>query len=649
MTMATRPTSSQHVPHAGLRGRTGARSAACLEATGRRTASVLLPLLGLLVVCFWLPVEASAQNSAPAAFPAQGGTNRGDDAEPCPEGRISEVFVDNHSIFDPASIPEDRRLTPAYRLANRIHMRTREDFIRAELLVREGDCLNPALLRESARILRAFRFIAEADVFHVPQPDGSHHVVVDTRDEWSTKLAVGIRVEDGLQFDGASMVEENFLGRGAAVGVTYLEREERREAGVLLELPRIRRSGWDLALEAGRTRVGPRFIQGFEHPFQGKVGHHAFRQWFLHSRDLYTWRIDHEDSPWSHVVLPLESGLAEMTGARRFGAPGGLLLLGGGLSREWVRTDPGYSAEGVVGADFGNREPLSKEARHPLATQLRERETTRVNLLAGIRRVEFRERRGLDALTGVQDVPVGREVQISLGPSLGASEARDAVLRLDFFGGMSGERSTLQVFGALEGRRLTGDRSGTRDILAEGHAFLYRQFPGQRASHTLLLRGAMQSGWRVEAPFQLGLGGPDGVRGISDDAIPGGRRFVLSLEDRVALSGPFPDLLDAGLTVFADMGRMYAGDVPWGRDSPVMGTVGAGLRIGFPAGSSSVIRLDLAFPVGPGTGRTPVFRIHAREWLGILDEFRSTEMEQVRRSGVRGEFPGVGTQGRRRR
>lgn len=568
--------------------------------------------------------------------------------QPCADGRVSDVFVDNHSIFDPSSIPEEGLLRPAYRLANRLHVRTRESFIRDEILVREGDCLDRALLGESSRILRQFRFIAEADVYSVPQPDGSHHVVVDTRDEWTTKISVGLRLDDGLQFEGASVVEENFLGRGATVGARYIERDERREAGVLLEVPRVGGSGWDMAGSIGRTRVGTTLVQGFEHPFQGEVGRTAARQWFEQSMDLYTWRVPDGEFPYTHVVLPLESGFVELSGARRIGQPGRLFLLGGGLSREWVRTDPLTSAEGVPEGDYSQREAIAPSAVGPLQGQLRERETTRLNLLAGVRRVNFRDRRGLDALRGVQDVPVGREVLLSLGQGLGPSDARDLLVRLDLFGGFSTEAFTGQVFGALEGRRLGGDRDGTRDILAELHTFLYHQ-PGGRLDQTLVLRGTLQAGWRVEAPFQLGLGGADGVRGFSEQEHPGGRRFVISAEDRILLPGPWSDLLDLGVTLFADAGRMYAADVPWGADSPLLGSVGAGVRIGFPAGSGSVIRADLAVPVGPDTSGRPIIRIHAREWLGILGNFRSPEMEQVRRSGVRGDFPGVGRDRPRRR
>ncbi len=557
----------------------------------------------------------------------------------CPAGRISDIFIDNHSIFDPASMPGDRRIRWAYELANTIHIRTRREFIADQLLVAPGDCHDEELVRESARILREFRFLASADAYTVPQPDGTLHLVVDTRDDWTTKLSVGVRVEGGLRFDGLSMVEENFLGRGATVGVYHVDRDERHESGGMVEIPRLRGSGWDLEASGGRTRTGRSGHQALIHPFQGEVGRFAFRQQVRSREELFTWILPPAD-PLSHLVAPLHSGLVELSGAGRFGVPGHLLLLGGGLSREWVRPGALDEVEGVSGGDFSALLPVDADAAAPLAGQLRRREATRVNLLAGIRRVRFHERRGLDLLSGVQDVAEGREFLLSLGRSVGGEGPGDTFVRADVFGGFTGDRTVGQFFLNLEGRREDAPSSTSRDVLGETHFFLYRQvalpFP-----QTLVFRTAGQGAWRTDAPFQLTLGGPDGVRGYGETQWAGARRVVVSVEDRIPLPGIGGELLELGVTLFADGGRVFPGDVPFAEDSGWRGALGFGLRAGFPPGSNTVIRADLAVPLGAGPSRSPILRIHAREWLGVLGNFASQDVERSRRSGVRGEFIGA--------
>ncbi|MEQ9570213.1 MAG: hypothetical protein RLN75_08505, partial [Longimicrobiales bacterium] len=112
--------------------------------------------------------------------------------ETCPDGRVTRVFVDNRSIFDLDEL-EGAPFQWAYRLANRLHYRTRPSFLRREILLAPGDCWDPFLAADSGRLLRRLGFIARSDVYGVRQPDGNWHVIVDTQDEWTTVVEVGGR------------------------------------------------------------------------------------------------------------------------------------------------------------------------------------------------------------------------------------------------------------------------------------------------------------------------------------------------------------------------------------------------------------------------------------------------------------------------
>ena len=75
----------------------------------------------------------------------------------CETGRISNIFVDNRSIFQLDDFPGWAR--GFFGLANALHVTTRDSFILREILFAEGDCLDLLLLEESARILRSYSFI----------------------------------------------------------------------------------------------------------------------------------------------------------------------------------------------------------------------------------------------------------------------------------------------------------------------------------------------------------------------------------------------------------------------------------------------------------------------------------------------------------
>ena len=139
----------------------------------------------------------------------------------------------------------------------------------------------------------------------------------------------------------------------------------------------------------------------------------------------------------------------------------------------------------------------------------------------------------------------------------------------------------------------------------------------------------MAGGWNTTMPYQLSLGGRDGLRSLPEDSYPGGRMVRFLVEDRIVL--PWPSRrFDLGMTVFADMGRVWSGDAPFGIDSGWHKGVGAGLRFAFRRGARHVLRADVAFPVnGPDT--SPIFRVTFalnRLALGFLtpDHFRSRRL-----------------------
>jgi hypothetical protein len=51
--------------------------------------------------------------------------------------------------------------------------------------------------------------------------------------------------------------------------------------------------------------------------------------------------------------------------------------------------------------------------------------------------------------------------------------------------------------------------------------------------------------------------------------------------------------------VFADAGRLWAGDIPYGVNSPIRSSIGFSLLATTPAASARMWRLDLAFAVNP--------------------------------------------------
>ena len=97
----------------------------------------------------------------------------------CPAGVVDRVEILSHSIYAPEAI-ERARFPWAYRLANTLHVSTRPDRIRAEIVVSEGDCLDLQALEESERLVRELLFVARARVTTHTESGGAPVVLVET-------------------------------------------------------------------------------------------------------------------------------------------------------------------------------------------------------------------------------------------------------------------------------------------------------------------------------------------------------------------------------------------------------------------------------------------------------------------------------------
>jgi hypothetical protein len=420
-------------------------------------------------------------------------------------------------------------------------------------------------------------------------------------------------------------------------------RREERDQGFRLQEPRLFGTRTDANFGWGRTRAGDFLEQGLNYPFVGEVGRFAVRQVF--DRRDRVFRYSAADDPdFTNVLLPYRDEWAELSIAGRVGRPGNLTLLGVGMTRERIQFQGLASElEVAIDGDFGNTIAAPTEVHDIVESQTRGRSTTRLNLMIGQRNLRFARVRGLDALDGELNLQLGTDLGLTIGKSVDMFSVDGVPSPDDFFGRVrlfaGHDPGTSFVFAqiAAEGRRLRNGDDRWRDLIGEVDLYSYLRtdrIPGQ----TLFLRASAAGGWSAESPFQLTLGGRDAVRGFREEHAPGARRMLLTVEDRIFLRWPWPDLLDLGITLFADVGRVWSGDVPYGVDSGWRSALGFGLRYAAPAGSRMGGRIDLAFPLGATASQRPVFRITLFELLGIGPGFSDAQLERTRRTRTGPDF-----------
>jgi hypothetical protein len=140
----------------------------------------------------------------PGAPPAQ--------AEPVAEAEtIGTITVHVRDIFDTSKPGEDKAL---YRLANRLHMDTHEEALRAQLLFAEGDVYRPRVLQETERALRKLRYIREPVVRAVSHHDGVVDIDVSALETWTMSPGVSYGRKGGANSTSIEFDDFNVFGTG---------------------------------------------------------------------------------------------------------------------------------------------------------------------------------------------------------------------------------------------------------------------------------------------------------------------------------------------------------------------------------------------------------------------------------------------------
>ncbi len=526
-------------------------------------------------------------------------------AEPvtCDAGVVTGIDVVRGSVFDPDST-EIAPLVWTYRLMNVLHVRTQESFVRREILLREGECFDPFLATESERLLESYTFLTNARVVARPDGTGGQRLTVSSQDEWSTQVDVGVTYDAGPNIEKIQVTEENFLGQGVLAEFTHRERLETRTQAVRVSTPRLF-GRTDASLEIGRDRPGNFFNQFVGYPFIGEAGRYSLRQGYSRGTRYYSYGTAVDDV-FSQVVVPEFREVIEFSAARRFGGRGKSLIAGISASRDVTRFG---AVSAATNDDLSDLAPYPHAGPVSLVRQLEQRASSRIWLHLGARNLRFEEYFGIDGLRDRLLVGLGYRAAVSAGRGTGLFVPEEADGREEFFARANGAVTTSIGSSILHGEAYVESRrdgDGWEDVIADAElvALLrHRALSGQ----TLFLRATFAGGWHTSMPYQMSLGGREGMRFLPEDRYPGGRTARFVVEDRIVFPWP-ANTLDLGMTLFADVGRVWPGDAPFGIDSGWRKGVGAGVRIGFPRRTRNAWRADLAFPLD-GPERTPILRV----------------------------------------
>ncbi len=559
---------------ARVRGRRRHRRFRSTEERARRA------FLYALVVAVAMMVGFVATSSAQEVFvaPDAPGCDRTELARA--GATVGTITLNVGEIFDTTRPDEDRRL---FRLANRLHIRTRDSVVRRQLLIAEGEPFSPRLVEESERVLRSTPYTYDARIRVAGCAGGSVDLEVFTRDVWTLTVGTSFGREGGENTFSFELQDKNFLGWGKDLSLEHRQDVERtiqrlryRDLNLLGRW--IRLEAWLEDNSDGHLR-----LVEIERPFYS-----------LDTRRAAGLRVLDETRVDSLYTLG-EVG-------RRFGHEIDFAEVFWGRSRGF---DRGRALRLSFGATWD--EHRFTEVEDGGGAPPEDRRLVYPWLGVELIRDGFVTVRNVDSIARTEDLNLAPRAAARLGLA-GASFGSDrdaAIFSLSGSTGRNaGERGLVLADGSVSGRWGGG---GFEDVIAGSRVRWYRRTFGR---HLFFAAVELAAGSGLDAEVQLPLGGDSGLRGYPLRYQSGTRRTLLTLEQRFYTDWyPFR-LAHLGAAVFLDVGKAWTPGTASASERGLLRDVGFGLRVASSRSShGSMVHFDVAFPLDRADG------IAAVQWL----------------------------------
>jgi hypothetical protein len=526
----------------------------------------------------------------PCALPAKspGGDTIPSDAELASSGAvIGEILIDNQNIFD-ESDPQDN--TKLFRLANRLHIRTRERVVRDQLLFRTGDRFSRHVLDESERILRSDRYFYDAWITPVSYHDGQVDLRVTTRDVWTLNPGISFGRRGGKNTSGIEIEELNVLGTGSGISLSHKSGIDRDETQIQLSDQHAFGTWTSVKAKFSDNSDGSHRELFIDHPFYALD---VRRAGGIGANDH-----DRIDSLYDRGQV-----VDQFREHRRFAE--GYFGWSSGLDSGWVR-------RWRVGATYDERHFDTARTWTGISLIPQDRKFFYPWIRLDLIQDDYEKLRNRDQIEKTEDFYLGATASVRVGwanSTFGSS--RSAMLFRSAVGDgfAPSARSTLLFATTFNGRLESGElRNAVLDSTLRYYA---------KQSRSWLFFTALEAatGRNLDLDSQILLGGDSGLRGYPLRYQGGNSRALLTVEQRYFTDWyPFR-LLRVGAAVFFDAGRTW-GTAPLATPSlGLLKDAGFGLRFGNSrSGLGNVIHVDVAFPLDGDTSIKKVqFLVETKE------------------------------------
>ncbi len=482
---------------------------------------------------------------------------------------IRRIDIHPRNIFDP--VPPGR-WAPAYRLANRLHIRTRSGTIRQQLLFEPGDPWSEARGLETERNLRALQFLTPERIDAQAVGD-SATVTVETRDVWTTSPEFNLESADGKQYGSVAFIERNLLGLGKSISFAYREDPSGKTRSTSFDDPNVlgSRARLHFSIADGSSGQSGQLMLGV--PFYAEDTPHAYAATWNRNRAVA--RLYQRAREVATLDDRLEAGEASWGLGTRHGTL--IERLGASFLIYQRKLGPTHLLAGAPMEFAGGNEEL----------RLR-----RFAVEGRLWKPHYIALTDINRMSLIEDFDVGRSLTLKFGyaPEWLGSTADEGFAQ----GKLDLGTFTPLGFGWVRAAGSTRLRRDLRETSGQLETrWVNRSFKG----HTLVLAALGIAGSNMPRDFQVVVGGLNGLRAYPVQALAGQQMWRLNVEDRWKLVESYAQLLTLGVVAFSDAARAWgsgAAGTSW------FHSAGMGLRVSFPRWSlTQIVRIDVAWPISP--------------------------------------------------
>jgi hypothetical protein len=503
---------------------------------------------------------------------------------------VADVRVESTNVFDPAVPGED--IWP-FRMADKLHIITRERVVRDELLLRPGDRWDSLKALESERNLRAGYAFRRVEVVQVPRPDGRVDEVARTQDSWSTNPRIGFGTSGGQSTLSYGIEEGNLLGYGKSVGYIHSTSNSATAGRQHADEysygdPRFLGSRLGLGLNHTSTQDGDTDTVDLARPYYSLDTDRAVSFSFNNSNAVGTqYQAAEEYSKYFE-----RERIVDAAYGRRL--PNDSLFVQR-VEAGWYEDRAAFSPTTVAPGTLPGTLPGDRHLSGPTI---------------GYSWVQPRyvKETYIDRMERVEDFNLGNELRVRTGymaRGTGSDQDRWIFNASNQQGLRLGDNSFALAQAGVSGRIFN---NRWENGLATASANLFWKNYLWSRNRTLIAHAEIAQGRRLDRENQIVLGGSSGLRGYRNESFVGGRAILFNLEDRFFFDREYFHLVRFGGAAFFESGSA----VPEGSGYSLTrfrSDVGLGMRAASTRSSSgTVVRVDLAYALNasPGGPRTVV-------------------------------------------